>query len=380
MADKRDYYELLGVSRSASKEEIKKAYRKQALKFHPDRNPGDKAAEDKFKEATEAYEVLSDPQKRQNYDQYGHAGVSGSQFGGGGFGRAAYNDFQDIFGGFGDIFEEIFGGGRASGRSGRSRVRRGEDLRFQLDITLEEAYKGTDKQIEVPRQVSCEKCSGSGCAPGYNPESCSQCGGSGQVNLTQGFFSISRPCNRCGGRGQVIKNPCVACNGSGRVHKRRKVNVKIPPGAMSGLKLKVSGEGEAGYNGGPAGDLYLVLHVEDHPIFSREGDDLLCEIPISFTQATLGTELKVPTLNGRVNMKIPAGTQTGKIFRLAGKGMPNLRGYAHGDHLVRVVIETPTKLSAEQRKLLEEFAKISGEETYPRSQSFLDKVKQVFGG
>jgi molecular chaperone DnaJ len=381
MADKRDYYEILGVSKTATADEIKKAYRKQALKYHPDRNPGDKDAEDKFKEATEAYEVLSNAQKRQNYDQFGHAGVSGAGFGSQGFGNAAYHDFQDIFGDFGDIFERFFGGGfRSGGPRSQSRVQRGDDLHFSLEISLEEAYKGTEKQLEVPRQVPCEKCSGSGCAPGYSPETCSQCGGSGQINLSQGFFSISRPCNRCGGKGQSITHPCVACHGSGRVKKRRKVNIKIPAGAMNGLKLKVSGEGEAGYHGGPSGDLYLILQVQDHQIFTREGDDLMCEVPISFTQAALGTDLKVPTLNGNVSMKVPAGTQTGKVFRLPGKGMPNLRGYGNGDQLVRVMIETPSRLSARQRELLEEFARISGEDTHPRTQSFFEKVKQVFGG
>ncbi len=380
MADKRDYYEVLGVSRSASKEEIKKAYRKLALKYHPDRNPGDKKAENKFKEATEAYEILSDESKRRNYDQFGHAGV-GSGFDAGGFGGgAAFRDFQDIFGDFSDIFGEFFGGGARTRGGRRSRVRRGDDLRYDLEITLMEAYQGTEKHIEVPRQTMCDGCQGSGCAPGHKPSTCPQCRGTGQISMTQGFFSISRTCNRCGGAGTIITNPCVKCHGTGRVMTRNKVHVKVPPGALTGLKLKVSGEGEAGLNGGPPGDLYIVIIVQPHEIFDREGDDIICEVPISITQAALGTEMKVPTLDGKVKMKIPAGTQTGKVFRLSGKGMPSLRGYGHGDQLVRVVVETPKRLTPRQRELLEEFAQISGEETNPQSRSFFDKVREVLGG
>ncbi len=378
MAGKRDFYEVLGIKKNASKDEIKKAYRKLALKYHPDRNPGNTEAEDKFKEATEAYEVLSDDQKRSNYDQFGHAGVSAGGFGGADFGGAAFRDFQDIFGDFSDIFDTFFGGGRS--RRSRNRIQRGDDLRYDLEISLMEAYNGVDRQIEVPRQTLCDNCNGSGCAPGYSPETCSQCGGTGQISLSHGFFSISRPCNRCGGSGQSITHPCVKCHGSGRVMTRRKVHVKIPRGAMTGLKLKVQGEGEPGFRGGPPGDLYIAISVAPHPIFKREGDDILCELPISFIQAALGAEISVPTLNGKVNMKVPAGTQTGKVFRLNGKGMPNLRGYGQGDELVRVSVETPTRLTSRQRELLEEFAKISGEETNPQSRSFFDKVKQVLGG
>ncbi|RJP34407.1 MAG: molecular chaperone DnaJ [Candidatus Omnitrophota bacterium] len=380
MAEKRDYYEILGVKKNASKDEIKKAYRKLAMQYHPDRNQGNPQAEEKFKEATEAYEILSDPDKRRNYDQFGHAGVNASGFGGANFGGAAFRDFQDIFGDFNDIFDHFFGGAGGRSRRSRSRVQRGDDLRYDMEISLLEAYDGIDKQIEVPRQTLCDNCSGSGCAPGYSPETCTQCGGVGQVSMSQGFFSISRPCNRCGGTGQSIKHPCVQCHGSGRVMTRRKVNIKIPRGTMTGLKLKVQGEGEPGYHGGPPGDLYIVLSVAPHPIFQRDGDDVLCEIPISFTQAALGAEIPVPTLNGKVNMKVPAGTQTGKAFRLSGKGMPNLRGYGQGDQLVRVMVETPTRLTTRQRELLEEFAQISGENSHPQSKSFLDKVKEVFGG
>ena len=379
MAKKRDYYEVLNVSRDASNDEIKKAYRKKALKYHPDRNPGDKEAEDKFKEATEAYEVLSDSTKRNNYNQFGHAGVDGAGYGSSGFGGAAFRDFQDIFGDFGDIFDEFFGGGRGRGRSS-SRARRGDDLRYDLEISLIDAFNGIEKSIEVPSHIHCETCSGTGCAPGYSPETCPQCGGTGQVSLSQGFFSISRTCNRCGGTGRTITHPCVQCHGTGRVMRRRKVSVKIPPGAWTGLKMKIPGEGEAGYNGGPKGDLYIVLSVAPHPIFQRDGENLSCEIPISFTQAALGSEIPVPTLTGNVKMKIPAGTQTGKTFRLSGKGMPSLRGYGKGDQLVRVVVEVPTKLNTKQRELLEEFARISGEDTNPQSQSFFNRVKQVFGG
>jgi len=376
MAEKRDYYEVLGVKRNATQDEVKKAYRKLALQFHPDRNPDNKEAEEKFKEATEAYEVICDPEKRREYDRYGHVGV-GAGLGAGGFGGAAFRDFQDIFGDFSDIFGEFFGGGRRS--RGRGRARRGDDLRYDMEISLKEAYTGVEKQIDIPRQATCDTCKGSGCAPGYAPETCPQCEGSGQTSLSQGFFSISRPCNRCGGAGQVITHPCVACNGAGRVMRRRKVGVKVPAGSMTGLKLKVSGEGEAGFNGGTPGDLYIVLVVSPHPLFLREGDDLLCEFPISITQAALGTELQAPTLNGSVKLKIPSGTQTGKIFRLAGKGMPSLRGYGQGDQLVRVVVETPTKLTPKQRELLEEFARVSGEESHPQSRTFFDKVRQVFG-
>jgi len=382
MADKRDYYDILGVKRESSPDEIKKSYRKQALKYHPDRNQNNKKAEAKFKEATEAYEVLSDAEKRRNYDQFGHAGVGQGGFGGGGHGDAAFRDFQDIFGGFGDIFDEIFGGGGGgrSRRGSQSRTSRGDDLRYDLRVSLEDAYKGVDKPIEVPKQVACDACSGSGCAPGHKPGVCPQCNGTGQTRLSQGFFSISRTCNRCNGTGQIIKNPCVKCHGNGRIMSRRRVNVKVPPGSMTGLKLKITGEGEAGFNGGPPGDLYIVLTVQDHPLFQRDGDDLICEVPISFPQAALGAELKVPTLEGNISMKVPTGSQTGQMFRLSGRGMPSIRGYGQGDQLVRIVVETPTRLTPRQREILDEFAQISGEETNPHTSSFFDKVKQVFGG
>lgn len=371
---KRDYYEILSVGKSAGLDEIKKAYRKLALKYHPDRNHGDKEAEDKFKEATEAYEVLSDPEKRRRYDQFGHAGLGADTD----FGGAAFRDFNDIFGDFSDFFGEIFGGGFRGGRT-RERVRRGNDLQYEMEISLEEAYSGAEKDIRVPKQVPCDACAGSGCAPGSTPQTCPQCAGTGQVHLTQGFFSISRPCSRCGGDGQVITNPCVKCHGSGLMLEKHLVKVKVPPGSISGLRLKLTGEGEAGLKGGPPGDLYIILKVSRHPIFERDGDNLICEFPISFTQAALGSEITVPTLDGKVKFKIPKGTQTGKVFRLSGKGMPSLRGYGNGDMMVRVVVETPTKLTPRQRELLEEFAAIGGEDSHPQSSSFFDKVKQVFG-
>ena len=380
MADKRDYYEVLGVSRTASIDEIKKAYRKLALKYHPDRNPGDKDAEEKFKEATEAYEVLANEEKRRMYDQFGHAGVGAGGPGGFDFTGQAFTDFRDIFGGFDDLFEGLFGGLGMRNRA-RSWARRGDDLRYDLQITLNEAYTGVEKRVDIPKQATCETCGGTGCAPGTQPETCPQCRGRGQVTVSQGFFSISRTCARCGGRGSTIVSPCISCHGSGRAMRRHKVTVRIPPGSDTGLKLRIAGEGEAGLGGGPPGDLYIFLSVAPHPLFVREGDDIVCDVPISITQAALGTELKVPTLDGgRARLKIPPGTQTGKVFRLRGRGMPNLNGYGEGDQLIRTVVETPTKLTSRQRQLLEELARISGEESHPQSKSFFDKVKDVFGG
>ena len=373
-ATKRDYYEVLGVGRDADKEALKKAYRKLALKYHPDRNQGDPEAEEKFKEATEAYEVLSDPRKREAYDRFGHEGVEGSF--GRGFNSEAFQDFGDIFGDFGDFFEGLFGGGRRS----RGATNRGEDLRYDLELSLEEVGKETEKTLEIPRHETCESCKGSGCAPGTSPTTCSQCGGAGQVRFSQGFFSITRPCPRCGGRGQMIDNPCVACSGSGRVLRKKKISVKIPVGADTGLRLKVSGEGERGVQGGPPGDLYIFISIKPHELFQRDGDDLVCSVPISFTQAALGAEIEVPTLYGRARMKIPAGTQTHKMFRLRGKGLPNLRTHTPGDQYVRVIVETPTKLNARQKELLEEFAKESGEQHHPIAQGFFNKVKEILGG
>jgi molecular chaperone DnaJ len=373
---KRDYYEVLGVGRGATAEELKKAYRKLALSYHPDRNSGDPDSEEKFKEATEAYEVLSDARKREAYDRFGHQGVQGGF--GGGFNPEAFSDFSDIFGDFSDFFETIFGGGRRARRAGGAT--RGEDLRYDLELSLEEVAQGVEKKIDVPRHEACESCSGSGCAPGTQPATCAGCNGLGQVRFSQGFFSVSRPCPRCGGRGVVIDSPCTVCGGAGRTLKRKKLSIKIPAGAETGLRLKVTGEGERGQRGGPPGDLYIFITVKPHDLFERDGDDIVCEVPISFVQAALGAEIEVPTLFGKAMMRIPTGTQTHKMFRLRGKGLPNLRHHGQGDQFVRAIVETPTKLTARQKELLEEFAQISGEQHNPISQGFFDKVRDLFGG
>jgi len=367
---KRDYYEVLGIGRTASNDEIKRAYRKLALKYHPDRNAGDSDAEFRFREATEAYEVLSDREKREAYDRFGHAAVEGGLASTG----AGFPDLGDILG---DLFEGFgfFGGGRS-----RTGARRGEDLRYDLTISLQEAARGTEKEIEIPRHEDCDACQGSGAAPGTKPQTCLRCGGSGQIRFSQGFFSVSRTCDRCGGSGSVIRKPCSRCRGTGKVMKRRKIPVAVPPGADTGLRLKISGQGEAGDRGGPAGDLFIFINVEPHAFFQREGDDLLCEIPITFPQAALGTEVEIPTLlNGRGRMKIPAGTQSGTVLRMRGKGLPNLRGYGHGDQLVRVVVEVPTKLTAEQRDLLQRLDEVSGGAGGPLQKSFFEKMKELFG-
>lgn len=369
MNGKKDYYELLGVNRSAGEEEIKKAYRKLALKYHPDRNPGDKQAEEKFKQVSEAYQVLTDAQKRSQYDQFGHAA-----FGDGGPFRGGFDfsaGFEDVFG---DIFGEFFG--TATGRR-RTRAR-GEDLRYNLNITFEEAAFGAEKKIKVPRQSACESCHGSGAKPGTSPRTCPTCRGKGQVSFQQGFFSISRTCNQCQGQGTIISDPCEACHGAGRVRKFHTLSIKIPPGVDNSSRLKLRGEGESGMAGGTPGDLYVVIEVESHPLFIRDGLEIICEMPISFVQAALGAEIDVPTLEGKVKMKIPAGTQSGKIFRLKGKGIRDVHGYNQGDEHVRVIVETPTHLSARQKELLKEFATLGGEEVHPLSKGFFDKVKQLF--
>jgi molecular chaperone DnaJ len=369
--EKRDYYEVLGVERSADAATLKSAYRKLAMKYHPDKNPGDKAAEDLFKEASEAYEVLSDAEKRARYDQFGHSknpfGEGGNPFGAG----ASINDI------FGDLFGEMFGG--AGGRGRRSQRGRGADLRYNLEITFEEAAFGTEAQIKIKKPKRCEVCSGQGAKPGTQPKVCPTCKGAGEIRLTQGFFSIARPCSQCGGSGRVITDPCATCKGRGAIDQESQLTVKVPPGVDAGTRLKLVGEGEPGENGGPSGDLYVTLHVKEHPIFSREDQDVWCEVPIAFTQAALGANIEVPTLEGKVKMKIPAGTQSGTVMRLKGKGIPSLQGYGRGDQHVRVMVETPAQLSREQRDLLERFAQISGEETHPHSRSFLSKVKELFG-
>ncbi|MBV5338883.1 MAG: molecular chaperone DnaJ [Deltaproteobacteria bacterium] len=368
--EKRDYYEVLGVHRNASETEIKKAFRKVAVQFHPDKNQGDKVSEEKFKEASEAYEVLADPQKRAQYDQYGHAAVSGAGgFSGGGFGGfGAGTPFGDIFG---DIFGDVFGGGSA-GR-GRTQGRRGDDLLYNMEISFEEAAFGVEKKIEIPFAKRCATCNGSGSRPGTNPKVCPTCRGAGQVRYQQGFFSVSKTCAQCNGEGKVVEDPCPDCRGKGSTKDTKTLSVKIPGGVETGSRLKVTGEGGQG-KGGPNGDLYVAISVKDHAIFQREDNNVICEIPISFIQASLGCELEVPTLDGKVSMKIPEGTQSGKIYRLKGKGIPSLQGYGRGDQLVVVRIETPTNLNKKQKELLEEFAKISGEDVHPMKKGFLDKV------
>jgi molecular chaperone DnaJ len=370
--DKRDYYEILGVSRNASEQELKKAYRRLAIQYHPDRNPGNKEAEEKFKEASEAYEVLGNPEKRALYDQFGHS-IGGRGFGGFsdinfGFGRG----FDDLFG---DIFSDIFG--RRAARE-RRYGQPGADLRYNLEISFEEAAFGVETNIEIPRPKECDNCRGSGARPGSDPVICPTCGGRGQVSDQQGFFSISRTCSHCRGEGRIIKEHCPECRGKGQVREKHRLSVKVPPGVDNGSRLRLQGEGEPGINGGPPGDLYVVISFRDHPIFQREGTELICEVPITFVQAALGAEIKVPTLNGLRKLKIPPGTQSGMGFVFKGEGIPSLNGLGRGNQHIIVTVETPTKLNAKQRALLEEFAKIGGEIVNPRAKSFFEKVKEFF--
>lgn len=368
---KRDYYEVLGVSKGEDGKEIKKAYRKVAMKYHPDRNPDDPDADEKFKEATEAYEVLMDGEKRAAYDQYGHAGVD-PNMGGGGFGGG---NFSDIFG---DVFGDIFGGGGGGRRGG---PQRGADLRYTLDISLEDAVRGTTVEIRVPSLSACEPCDGSGAKKGSTPINCSTCGGVGQVRMQQGFFQVQQTCPACHGRGKTISDPCNECHGQGRVEKVKTLSVKVPPGVDTGDRIRLSGEGEAGPESGPPGDLFVQMSVKQHPIFERDGKNLYCEVPITFVDAALGGELEVPTLDGRVKLKIPLETQTGKLFRLRGKGVKPVRGGNVGDLLCRAVVETPVKLNKDQKELLEQLRESLGEggtAQSPRQGSWFEGVKSFF--
>jgi molecular chaperone DnaJ len=379
---KRDYYEVLGIVRTASDGDIKSAYRKLAMKYHPDRNPGDKAAEEKFKEAAEAYAVLADTEKRSAYDRFGHAGV-GAGAAGAGFDPTIFADFNDILGGLGDIFGfgDLFGGRRRGG------PQRGADLRYDLEITFDESYAGTETTIQIPRQEACETCSGSGAAPGGGPTVCPQCHGAGQLRYQQGFFTVARTCSQCRGAGRVITKACQTCRGHGVVPKQKKLSVKIPAGIAEGQQLRLAGEGEPGSGGGPAGHLYVVVHVQRHPFFRRDGNDLYCEIPVHFTTLALGGHTRVPTPNGHDRLHVPEGTQTGSTFRLRGKGMPDISGRGHGDLMATVQAVTPRKLTREQKHLLEQFAKSLPEQEFePRGEStdhedrnLFDRVKDIFG-
>ena len=378
---KRDYYEILGIGRDASDEDIKKAYRKMAVKYHPDKNPGDKVAEENFKELGHAYEVLSDPQKRAAYDQYGHAAFDprsrgGFGRGGGGGFHDPFDIFRDVFGGgSGTIFEDLFGGG---GRRDPSAPQRGSDLRYDLEIDFEEAAHGCEKEITVAKLETCEPCHGSGAEAGSKRRICPTCGGRGQVLSARGIFSIAQACNPCDGTGQILDKPCRTCRGAGRHENKSKIKLRIPAGVDTGARLRSAGNGEGGLRGGPSGDLYVVLHVRAHDIFQRDGDDLLCEVPVNFVQAALGAEIEVPTLNGKAAIKVPAGTQPGTVFRLKGKGVKNVQGYGSGDLHVRLTVEVPTRLSHEQKAKLEEYAKLCDGTEYPASQSFFEKAKRFF--
>ena len=380
MSTKRDYYDVLGVSKSADATEIKKAYRKLAMKYHPDKNPGDKEAEEKFKEINEAYEVLSDETKRRNYDQFGHEGVNGQGFGGGGFGGQGFGGFDDIFG---DIFGDMFGGGfSGGGRQRRRGPERGSDIKQHINISFEEAAFGKKVQVKINRSEECDECHGSGAKPGTSKKTCPTCNGSGQVQSVQrtpfGNIASTRTCSTCNGEGEVIDSPCNKCHGKGSIRKVKTIEVDIPAGIDEGQMIKLSGQGELGTRGGPRGDLYIVVSVQNHSLFTREGYDVYLEMPITFAQATLGDKIQVPTLDGKVEYAIPEGTQTGTVFRLKGKGIPKLRSNVRGDQYVKVTVEIPKKLNEKQKELVREFAKECGEEVHERQKSLSDKVDKFF--
>ena len=378
---KRDYYEILEVPRTATEQEIKSSYRRLALKFHPDRNPGDKVSEDKFKEAAEAYAVLIDTDKRHMYDRFGHAGLGGAATGG--FDPNTFTGFEDILGGLGDIFGfgDVFAGGRRRGGP-----QRGADLRYDLEISFDEAAKGAEASIQIPRQTTCESCAGSGAAPGSQPTTCPQCQGRGQLRYQQGFFTVARTCGQCRGSGSIIAKPCPTCRGAGRVQQEKKLNVRIPAGIATGQRLRLNGEGEAGAAGGPSGDLYVVIHVQEHAFFQRDGNDLYCEVPLNFTTLALGGEIRIPTLDGDEPFQVPAGTQTGETFRVRGRGMPDVTGRGPGDLLVTVKVSTPRKLTKDQKKLLEQLATTLPKEGFEptplveqNDKGLFDRVKDIFG-
>jgi len=383
VASKQDYYELLGVSRGASATEIKKAYRKLAMKYHPDRNPDDKEAEARFKDISEAYEVLSDPKKKEQYDRFGHEGMK-SAFGPGGFDFARdfthAADLQDILGSiFGDgggFFDDLFGGGRRRARS--TGPQRGADLRFDLEIDLEEAAFGSEREVTLPMDMECSQCRGSGVAPGARKETCKHCGGNGQIATGGGFFQFRQTCPVCGGTGQVVTRPCTDCGGTGRTKTRKRLAMKIPPGVETGSRLRLGGKGEGGARGGPPGDLYVVIHVRPHALFDRRGDDLFCMMPVPFEDAALGGVVQVPTIDGYAKLKLSSGTESGKVFRLRGKGMPSVEGYGRGDLHVRVVPEVPTKLTSKQKKALKDFREESDDSNYPERRKFHEKSEAFF--